>query len=57
MVPHNTRGIGFQPVLFLLWSVQHPWDRLPACPFLVVVSSGCFAVLPKADRLEAYAAF
>ena len=21
MVPHNTRGIGFQPVLFLLWSV------------------------------------
>jgi hypothetical protein len=31
----------------------YPWDRLPACPFLVVISSGCFAVFSKADRLEA----
>jgi hypothetical protein len=35
----------------------YPWDRLPACPFLVVISSGCFAVLSKVDRLEAYAVF
>jgi hypothetical protein len=35
----------------------YPWDRLPACPFLVVVSGGCFAVLSRADRLEAYAVF
>ena len=34
---------------------EHYW--LPACPFLVVISSGCFAVFSKADRLEAHTAF